>query len=255
MAHFLFLNSSDATSFYIRPFSEFTQTTETIVHGTLSNIHTENGLTGDGGKTIYTYANLAIKEVLKGKINSNQILIRKIGGSKDGLTLEIPSSPELIEGEETVLYLSSEKEDHAYEITGLELGKFGLQEKNGELILTGGIFNYGNKNDAHPGETLNNEDPNLKENSQEWSINQLKSMIAKQAPALESVKENLQSPSLTNSSVSISKTELPQQSTAKESTLEKNSAPDSEPPSPFLLPLFIAFIILGMGLIFYFRKR
>ena len=107
----------------------------------ISNIHVENGLTNEGGKTIYTFANLDVKEVLKGTLNFNRILIRKIGGSKDGMTLEIPSSPEFTEGEETVLFLGPEKEDHSFEVTGLELGKYGLQDQNGQVVLTGGIFN------------------------------------------------------------------------------------------------------------------
>ena len=100
LAFALTMQTAFATSFYIRPFSEFTKSTSNIIRGKISNIHVENGTTPDGGKTLYTFANLEIKEVIKGGISGTQINIRKLGGSKDGVTLEVPSSVEFSEKEE-----------------------------------------------------------------------------------------------------------------------------------------------------------
>jgi LPXTG-motif cell wall-anchored protein len=191
LAASLFASSfSFATSFNIRPFSEFTSGASNIIRGTLSNIHTENALTDDGGKTIYTYANLAIKEVLKGNIPASNVTVRKLGGTKDGVTLEIPSSPEFVENEETVLFLSAEKEDHTYEVMGLELGKFGLEEKNGDMVLTGGIFNY-SKPSAHDDHDFGEhaiQSGDLSENRKPWSLTQLRELIRKQNSSPSAVK-------------------------------------------------------------------
>lgn len=176
---FVFSNSH-ATSFNIRPFSEFTQSASNIVRGTISNVHTENAVTNDGGKTIYTYANLAVKEVFKGSIHSNNVLIRKLGGTKDGTTLEIPSSPEFVENEDTVLFLSTEKEDKSYEVMGLELGKFGLEEKNGATILTGGMFNYSQPGQVHDHDAHTSSD-DLTENQKPWSLTDLRALVRKQS--------------------------------------------------------------------------
>jgi len=167
---------SFATSFYIRPFPDFTKTTENILRGKLNGIHVENGVTVDGGKTIYTFATLNIEEVLKGGISGTQITIRKLGGTKDGITLEIPGSVEFTENEEGVYFLSSEREDHSYEITGMELGKFTLEEKDGEQILQGGLLAYSNA----PTESDHQHNVNIKDlaaNHRTWSLSQLKELI------------------------------------------------------------------------------
>lgn len=180
----LFTQGAKATSFYIRPFSEFTQTTPNIVHGKLSNIHTENSITSDGARTIYTYAHLEVKEVLKGDLHQKQsITVRKIGGTKDGVTLEIPSSPEFKSDDDTVVFLSPEKEDQSYEVLGLELGKFGLEEKNGNSFLTGGIFNYSKSGPEGSESDHSVRAKELAENQHPWSLNQLRALIRTQNEA------------------------------------------------------------------------
>ena len=185
-------SSAKATSFFIRPFSQFTQTAPNVVRGTISNIHVENGITDEGAKTIFTYANLDVKEVLKGTITTAQISIRKIGGSKDGVTLEIPSSPDFIEGEDTVLFLSSQQNDKSYEVTGLELGKFGIKEVNGEQVLTGGLFSY-SKTPSGGEDQHNLSAGDLSENRRPWSLGQVREMIQKQGsnPPAASPSPNL----------------------------------------------------------------
>jgi hypothetical protein len=177
---FLFFSSvSFATSFYIRPFSEFTQTAPNILRGTLSNVRVENSVISDGGRTIYTYANLAVKERIKGDVNAPNITVRKTGGTKDGVTLEIPSSPEFTEGEDTVMYLSEQREDKSYEVVSLELGKFGLAEKNGKEVLTGGLFSYARPSDHEKAEH-SVQAGDLSENSKSWSLQDLRELVKKE---------------------------------------------------------------------------
>jgi len=180
--HFLFLMCAlfgtwtQATSFYIRPFPEFTKDAENVVRGRIHQPHVEFGIAANGERTIYTFAQLEVTEVLKGKIEKREIEIRKLGGTKEGLTLHIPGSPEFQDQEESVLFLTSEKEDHSYEVNGLELGKFGLREEKGELVLTGGILAF-----SQGGESSEAVGPGVAENKRSWTLQQLKSLIQSQA--------------------------------------------------------------------------
>ncbi len=170
-----------ATSFYIVPFSTLVQNTPNMVLGTLQNIHPEHGTTNTGEKTIFTFADLTVEEVLKGQISGTQILVRKLGGSKDGVTLDIPSSVQFKENEQAVLFLGPPNPDNSYEVTEMELGKFGLKEVGGEKILTGGIFNF-NTVDL-PFGMQSDDQERLKENHKSWSIGELKKLIQNQAKA------------------------------------------------------------------------
>ncbi len=238
---------SMATSFYIRPFSEFTSSTQNIVRGTLSEVHAANITTADGQKAIYTYANLDVKEVFKGDITKHIILVRKIGGTVDGFTVEIPSSPELKDGEDTVLFLGAQKEDSAYEITGLELGKFGLEEKNGETYLKGGLFNYAKAENTEEAEHNKYAD-NLDENRKSWSLSALRDLIRKQkasaTPAPAENKAAIAAPSTT-----VIPHETPKSATAN----DMNSTPKTEENHILLysaLAIFLAFISFIL-----FRKK
>lgn len=182
-----FFSPTGATSFFVRPFSQFTQTAPNIIRGTVERIRVETGVTLDGGKTIYTFADTAVKETIRGSIQSRSIVIRKVGGTKEGMTLDIPGSPEFVEGEDTVLFLSEENEDQSYSVIGMEMGKFGLKEENGQTVLTGGIFNFSNphaETEHEPGHeaepTFSNE--NLDENKRAWSLDELKNLVKSMPP-------------------------------------------------------------------------
>jgi len=253
---FLFsMQSAFATSFYIRPFSEFTKTTPNIIRGKISNIHVENGVTPDGGKTIYTFANLQIKDTIKGSISGTQIQIRKLGGSKDGVTLEIPSSVEFTDKEEGVFFLSDEQEDHSYEVSSLELGKFNLVEKNGDEILTGGIFNYSKPRPGHE-----HDHPVMAENTEEnlrpWSITQLKELVKTQQQLPVSTSENEKTPEVSTASSDLNPSSTPtsiKQSEQKESsTVENDNSPLYFGSTVWYS---LAIVILTLGVILFFRKK
>ncbi len=182
--HFLFLmctllaGDSLATSFYIRPFEEFTRDSHNIVRGRLHQPHSEFGITSSGERNVHTYAEIEVLEVLKGRITGSSIQVRKLGGTKDGTTLHIPGSPEFQDGEVSVFFLGPENEDHSYEVTGLELGKFGLSDKSGETELTGGLFTFSNGPEAR--EAIG---PGVAENKRVWTLKQLKELIAIQKEA------------------------------------------------------------------------
>lgn len=251
-----FLTRSQATSFYIRPFSEFTQSSPNIVRGTLSNIHAANSITSDGMKAIYTYASMDVSEVLKGDVNPHSIVIRKVGGTVDGYTVDIPSSPEFKDGEETVLFLSEKREDQAYEVLGLELGKFELEAKDGETVLKGGVFNY-SKTNSEPGESLLSAPKPVEENQKIWTLKSLRALIEIQKSAQTSAS-TIKSPahaSESNPTPSLVGTQTATQTSTPLSAVDFPSpAPKTETLRLTLL-LGLGASILAAGLYFLIKRK
>jgi hypothetical protein len=263
LALFLIAPQALATSFFIRPFSEFTKTTEVIVRGITTDIHAESGSNENGEKTIYTYANLSLKDVIKGNLSGSSIRIRKAGGTVDDVTLEIPSSVEFKEGEEGVFFLGDEQADHSYEVIGMELGKFNLVNQDGNEVLKGPLFVYSrppSKNHAeHPhANTLIRDD--ISENLKPWSIQQLKDLVKSQGDEPQSPKNGssapMPSPGENPKKVNISNnlSENTPQNAVENSTTE-NDATQQESlyiDSRFWYVLALATLMLG---VYLFKRR
>lgn len=241
----------EASSFNIRPMSEFTHSAPNIVRGTLHNVHVENTITSDGGKAIFTYANVAVKETLKGDQHAANIAVRKLGGTKDGVTLEIPASPEFREGEDTVLFLSDPTEDRSYEVLGLEMGKFGLEEKSGQTILTGGLLAYSQPNSDHDGhhhEVLGD----FSENQKVWSLQDLRTVIRNQGAA------PLSSPSNTKplaSSTPVSASAPTASATAQPVTQINETTSNTTETSKPRIPVWLVGFFVGVVAFLIFRKK
>src|SRR5689334_6400670 len=78
------VNPSFATTFYAQPFPETVQQAPIIVRGKTGASYADWSKTGEN-KNIYTYTDLQMTEVLKGKQIGPSILIREMGGQKDGV--------------------------------------------------------------------------------------------------------------------------------------------------------------------------
>lgn len=255
LAFILTIPSAWSTSFYIRPFSEFTKTTPNIIRGKTTNIRVENGVAPDGVKTIYTFANLDIKDVIKGSISGSQIQIRKLGGSKDGVTLEIPSSVEFTDKEEGVFFLSEELEDHSYEVSSMELGKFLITEKNGEEILHGGLFDYSKPESGHEHEN-NVVAGNISENLKPWSIAQLRELVKSQQSSAPTTTPETQKTAVVSNSPEEPKTSAP--AINNQSNQTTTISREKEQSTLYFGPSFwysLATIFLTLGVIFYIRRK
>jgi hypothetical protein len=259
--HFLlgFVCQANATSYYIQPFSQFTHEASAIAHGTLSNIHTENSVSPTGQKVIYTYATLTVSDALKGPIDNGQsVLVRKIGGTKDGYTLTIPGTPEFTEGEDTVLFMGAENSDQSREITNLELGKFGTETKDGKTTLTGGLFTYSKKSE-------HNMAGSVPENQHPWTLKDLRALIEKQGGKMASAQVTstpFLDPKIVAKALANSHSEPDthadshvKRATEPAKALEDaRSAPDSDGGPPILL--YSLFGLAAVGVLFFlFRKR
>lgn len=239
---------SFATSLYLPTFSELTKNSAHIARGTLTNIHATNEVTSDGMKAIYTYANLEVKEVLKGNFKKSNIVIKKVGGTVDGYTVDIPSSPEFTEGEDTLLFLSEEKPDQSFEVNNLELGKFELEEKNGELVLKGGLFNYGT-GESHEEVLPNSKD--LSENKKTWTLTALKNLIAGQ----DSENTAGTRPGSPVNTQSVAATASSDTKTLPTTTAESSKDPSEPKTSSSTLWAGLGLALLSLALFFKFRKK
>jgi hypothetical protein len=260
LALLILIPQAHATSFFIRPFSEFTKTTNVIVRGVTTGIHAEKVSNQIGEQMIYTYANLGIREVIKGSITGASIRIRRAGGTLDGVTLDIPSSVEFKEGEEGVFFLGDEQDDRSFEVTGMELGKFRIEAQNGNEILKGGIFAYSKpksgNHDSHAGHGHQADD--ISENLKPWSIQQLKDLIQSQGdtpPENPPVGSSQPSPELPAVTSSTNSEQKKSDTTAPTPSINENSDALQQEPL-YITPTFwyvLALSILTLSV--YLVKR
>ncbi len=244
--HFLLLGLllppviSRATSFHIAPMSEFVQSSPNIVRGIVRSIRPEEGTDTEGNRVIRTYAEVEITEVLKGRIQEKRILIRKAGGSTNGMTVEVAGAPEFHENEDTVLFLGDLLEDRSYEIEGLELGKFEIEKKNGKELLSGGLLAYSE------GSAEGAQGPGIEANRKDWSIGDLKKLAASPEPppaaGATEPRPGAASPASPGSAGSV----LPEAPVA--SPEESTKKPDETGQKPEESPSRTSVILFGLGI-------
>jgi hypothetical protein len=243
-----FSSLAGATSFFIRPLPDFARDARYIVRGTLHSVVSEYGSDPAGAKTLYTYAKLEVREVLKGTLPEREILIRKVGGTKDGVTLSIDSSPEFSENEDTVLFLGEQKDDRSYEVEGLELGKFGLEERNGELFLKGGILSYSK---PRPGEGSDAQGPGIAENRRDWPLRELRNIVGATEPVTQELRTSPPSEAATGSNA-VSGNNAEHLNTASD---DAAAPPQPQDPARIAGFLLVAAAVLVGGLFLYLRRR
>jgi len=252
-----------ATSFFIHPFSQFTRNANLIIRGTTTNVHAEYASSPTGEKTIFTYSDLNIREVVKGEFRGSMIKIRRLGGTLDGVSLAIPSSVEFNENEEGVFFLSEVREDGSYEVTGMELGKFNLEKSGGKEVLKGGLFAY---SQGHTDEDGHNHNPDqqrgdLSENQRAWSFSELKDLVQKQggAPAVQesnSAPKTEEKPEITSIyKENPSLKPLTQPETAEQKTPEINAPQNSPLYFDSTLWYSLAILFLTLGIYTIVRRR
>jgi hypothetical protein len=81
------------------------------------------------GSTIFTIANVKIKEVLKGNVAVGKTLLIKVyGGEKNGIGLDVSTEPKLKAGETIIAFLK--KENNEYRPVQLLQGIYHLEGNN-----------------------------------------------------------------------------------------------------------------------------
>jgi hypothetical protein len=171
--------SAFATSFYERPFPDTVRSTPTIVRGKIGKSRTEWTTLPDGSRHLFTYYDVDVSEGFKGVPRTGApIRIREIGGSKDGVSLNVSGTAVFEKGEDVVVLLgrAGMESDGTYPVMGMMMGKFDIEKgEDGKEYLRG----PGLGSSVLPG--LRNEDSNKK--TVQVSLEGLREIIRTQAKA------------------------------------------------------------------------
>ena len=195
--------SAFATSFAPREFPEFIQTTPHIVRGKVVKTWTDWVEQADGSKQIYTFAELKVEDVIKGKVDQKVIRIKEIGGEKDGVSFNISGAAEFVAGEDSVFMLKQSPESQSgFMVQDMMLGKLTIEKsQEGIEVLVGPAI----QGDVHP---------HLREHDhsgaviKKWTIDDLKKVVQEQSQEKDQKTESVtsdQSIKLLTSGVHISK--------------------------------------------------
>jgi hypothetical protein len=135
-----FLSQAIATSFVSVPLEKRVYESPIIVRGKTGNSYSDWVIHPDGSRQIFTFTELDVTEVLKGDVKSSQILIREIGGEKDGIGLSVPGAATFRPGEDVVVTLdNSDDPKDGYRIQGMSMGKYTVEkDPDGNEYLSGG---------------------------------------------------------------------------------------------------------------------
>jgi hypothetical protein len=143
LAVFFLSSFAYATTFVDIPFPEWVKQTPSIVHGKVGGSYTDWSESGPA-KKIYTFYTVQVDEVLKGGASTSDgpIIIRELGGEKDGLGMQVAGAAQFSRGEDVVVFLNEENHDGSYEVRGLSGGKLNLKLlPDGRQCLSGTALN------------------------------------------------------------------------------------------------------------------
>lgn len=133
------LPNSHATTFANRPLVDVIKESHFIVRGKPQGSYSAWDKTGR--KTLYSYTDFVVSEVIKGNLKDLRILVRQPGGSKDGIEMHVPGSATFVRDEEMVLLLGEKnEEDESYDVPGLATGKYTVERSEaGEPLLVNAL--------------------------------------------------------------------------------------------------------------------
>ncbi len=126
-----------ATSFIEKSFPDAVGESPVIVRGTIGMSYSDYGRSPGDEKRLFTYYELVPSEVFKGSVPDGAIMLRQIGGSKDGVTMEVPGTARFSRGEEVVVMLGAQGGDGTFNVRSLMMGKFTIDRLNGKEYLNG----------------------------------------------------------------------------------------------------------------------
>ncbi len=135
----LLIASASASSFYEQPFPETVRNAPTIVRGKIGKSETQWTTLPDGSKHLFTYYDVDVSEGFKGGARG-PIRIRELGGTKDGVSLNVSGTAAFDKGEDVVVMLGEANSQiySSYPVMGMMMGKFNLEKgADGKEYLRG----------------------------------------------------------------------------------------------------------------------
>lgn len=80
-------------------------------------------------KRIYTYITLVVLDPLKGATGAQELVIRQMGGTANGIGMHVPGSATFTIGEEVVVFLETIRQQPKFHhVMGMAMGKFKVVE-------------------------------------------------------------------------------------------------------------------------------
>ena len=221
MSPFFFL----ATSFYEQPFPETVEGTSTLVRGKIGSSRAQWVEGSDQVKRIFTFYDLEVTEVFKGKVAPKSVIqIRELGGTKDGIGMQVAGTAEFTSGEDVVVTLNEQNKEGSYDISGMMMGKFNIAKDDSgvEKIIGAGM-------------------------KEPWPLQALRELVQSQGQkAKASTPQTLVQPSSS-----------PQSTPTRETVKTEASAINDQPPP---VDMWKRMLILGLGILlgivfFILRKK
>lgn len=138
-----------ATSFYERPFPDAVKDAPIVLRAKVGMSYGHWVLGNDGSKRLFTYIEMQVDEVLKGSVKGSTVIVRELGGEKDGVGMQVPGTAQFKRGEDVVVFANDERDkDGAYDLRGMMMGKYNVvRGEDGQETLTGA----GLMGETHPG--------------------------------------------------------------------------------------------------------
>lgn len=256
-----------ATSFIERPFPNAVKDAPFIVKGRVGQVYTDWVKTPDGTRRIYTFCELQVEEVVKGKISQigSSIVMREMGGEKDGIGMQVSGSAQFARGEPVVVFVREKNKDGTFDLEGMMMGKYIVEkDSSGKEYLSGpGLFerpsghDHGAQSDNHGQDDTHSE--------KKWYLTDLRQLVAAQAndpsePNAQSQKPkplpSVTSPEqgLSSSSQIAKKQDVTSASSLQISTEEEGNSQEGAPVFLYLGLGITVIVIAGFFLRIFLRK-
>lgn len=124
-----------ATTFAPTTLKKLSSSSDLIVIGKVESVSSS---WDDSHERIYTFANVNITEVVKGKNAPATVMIKQLGGTVGDQSLVIHASPEFEKNQEVLLFLVFHQD--RYWIHSLAMGKYDIIEEDGQRIVQNKII-------------------------------------------------------------------------------------------------------------------
>jgi hypothetical protein len=121
-----------ASQFIEMPFDKVAREATLVVQGTIGQ--TFSGW-DDAHEVIYTYATVHVSRYFGETTGPDTLMIREVGGTVDGYTMEAIGFPVIRSGERVVLLLSQWEDGADYRIHGYNQGKYLVRNRGGIDVL------------------------------------------------------------------------------------------------------------------------
>jgi hypothetical protein len=188
-------NLAQATTFFQRPFSETLSDAPLVVRGIVQNNRADWVETEDGGRKLFTFTEVQVDEVLKGSASTGLMVVREIGGEKDGIGMKIAGTAEFKRSEEVVVFLhDTRNSDGTYSVKGMMMSKLQVLREKGEVLLEGPALlepSHSGVLGAEPEGHSGTEHGHESAKSQKMNLERLRLLISEQAnPSPQKVEKS-----------------------------------------------------------------